>query len=372
MTQPIDPFGRDRWDPALDDDPFLRSPSTTARPAAKPAREQPALPDIDTALLARATGKSGADARAAAASNVRADAAGGPRSPVQARLDGLLAASTLTLHTPEGDATVSVGFWMGADYDNLAGGRAADEARDAAVAAAHLSPQDRQSIAIGKPSPQAVIRVAELLVAQGRLPPARPGVTLADRVRQMMAEHRLGIDCAAYVRAALVAIHGTAWDRAHFPKGGADAQTLSNLKTHGFLGIEENDLRPGDVISLEPTEKEMQTYGIQAVGHRVIVYEQHQASRDELAALARSGDARLAQAAAGGRVRVLQVDSSWGAGGVPSCGGVDRRTWLHDESNHLWFWRDDAGSWRASTLPYGHPLEGHLHGGTGMYRAETP
>jgi len=365
MTQPIDPFRRDRWDPALDDDPFLRSPSTTARSAEGPARELPALPDTDTALLARATGKSSPGARAAAASNVRADAVGSARSPAQVSLDGLLAASTLTLHTPEGDATVSVGFWMGVDYDKLAGGRAADAARDAAVAAAHLSPQDRQSIAIGKASPRAVIRVAEVLIARGRLPPSRPGVTLADRVRQMMAEHRLGIDCAAYVRAALVAIHGTAWDRAHFPPGSDEA--LSNLPAHGFRRIVpgKEELRPGDVISLDTTKEDVRTYGPEAVGHRGIVYEQHRASPEEMADLGLGDDPWLRQAAAEGSVRVLQVDSSWGANGLPTRGGVGRRTWLHDEKSDRWYWRDEAGALRTSRLPYGHPLDG-------MYRARTP
>jgi hypothetical protein len=372
MTQPIDPFRPNRWDLTVDEDPFLRPTSTPARPAAGPAPAPPPLPDTDAALLARATRKSSPGTSAAAASNAAAAAAsnaaaaatpvaGRPRSPVQVRLDELLAASTLTLRTPEGNVTVTAGFWMGENYAGLAGGKPSDDVRKAAVAAAHLSSYDREGIAHGKASPQAVIRVAEVLIAQGHLPPARPGATPVDRVRQMMAQHRLGVDCAAYVHAGLAAAYGTAWERVHFSKDKDEG--LLRLGNHGLKRIanDPKGLRPGDVISLQPRPKD----GPYAVGHRVIVYDQHLATSEDLANLGLEDDPWLRPAVAEGKVFVLKLDSSWGAGGVPSRGGVGRRTWVYDDKNNRWYWRDEAGALRSSKLPYDHPLDG-------TYRVQNP
>jgi hypothetical protein len=345
MTQPIDLSRRDLWDRRFDDDP--PAPARAGNPSVHDASDLPALPDTDTALLARATRTPSGAPRLLLAGLVEAK---GSEAATQAALDRFRAAATPTLRTPQGPVTVSIGFRMADDetheHAKLVGGNL--RALDRASGAAGVSAPDEYLASVGRASPEVVARLTQALIDQGRLPPGDPA-TLRDRVRQMMYDHGIGMDCAGYVRQALTAIRGSAWTHAHLKRRIGD-DDLANLGQEGFRRVREGDLRAGDVIALAKRPEE----GPRAVGHRVIVFEQHMATDAELDSLRSQTLAALTP----GRVRVITVDSSWGSSGQAPDGGVDRRAWWHDEATGQWYWLDDRRALQSDARPYGHPLDG--------------
>ena len=87
-----------------------------------------------------------------------------------------------------------------------------------------------------------------------------------------------------------------------------------------------------------------------------MVYSNRLATADEVADLQKHSGAKLSP----GRVFVLEVDSSFGSGGNPAYGGVERRTWNYDSDTARWY---SAGSLAFRASPYGTDT---LHG---IYRA---
>ena len=65
--------------------------------------------------------------------------------------------------------------------------------------------------------------------------------------------------------------------------------------------------------------------------------------------------------ALGGPVRVVEIDSSFGSGGSAARGGVERQTWLFNETTKGWAQETLDGSlvhMAPSATLCGHPLEG--------------
>jgi hypothetical protein len=357
MTQPVGPSPQTRWP---DDPPDIPPPpplATNGRPPDPP--EPPEMPDFDAEAYATAARAMGS--------------AGTPRSPalealgalhhahdleIQRRLDDFRAQATPTYHTPWGDVQVATPFW-------LRGYPVTEQARSEVTGACTrlgMNGLDTWLVQNGRGTPEQVQRVTQSLIDANLLPP--DGGSLDERVRKMMNNHGIGMDCAGYVAQAFVASRGV--DHAHSQLGSTPIgdEGLSNLGHRGFVQVGIDAARPGDIVVLGlPTNDRYP--------HRAIVY----AARDATEAdkqLLRIGAARadaqtrgaLTDLAASGRLRAVVVDSSWGSGHNPLVGGVERRMWWHDPLTGKWASTDVSGTPEIGKNPYGHPFEG-------VYRPRT-
>jgi hypothetical protein len=217
---------------------------------------------------------------------------------------------------------------------------------------AGLSPGDIRAIEAGRGAPEQVRKLTQALIdVTGQ--PAGGGPWTPLKIRDLMFECGVGIDCAGYTQQAYLSIRGKTAAQAGF--GSLVDESLSNLAQRGFTrvaGVE--NVRSGDIMVLgQPAPG--------AYGHRAIVYETHTASENELNLL--GAPLEFAQAAP---VFVLEVDSSWGGGGVADRGGVQRETLLYSGRTGQWGWLQPASqanpdqppAFTLTSGPYDHPLEG--------------
>ena len=337
-TSAIDPYRTPYFDPTPPPgDPAPGAPPPT-KPAAAPrdtTQAAAALPDTQGALLARAA--STATARAAAPPQAHPllamgiDAEDAKDVSVRHALDAFRATATATYHVPgEGDVTVPAPFRL---QKNLTGHvdphsgyvihekNARANAPVVAAMAARLGIRDVEDAHAGRGAPATVTRLTQELIDTGHLP--RDGRPLAERVRTMMVDHGLGFDCAGYVQQAFLGAHGVTRAQAHFAT--VMNESLSNLPARGFTKVAPEGARPGDVIALDPAKGEL-------VGHRLVVYSCAPVSSEETA----RANALGASMPSPGKVFEIKVDSSFGSGGNPAVGGVQRRTWLYDTSTRQW------------------------------------
>jgi hypothetical protein len=345
MTEGISGWQRPDWRdvPAPGDGP----PSALAPRTPAPARDAldyalPLLPQpLPRAALAPAAGPTAPMTQAARDAQVRAS------------LDAFRQAMSAPYRTPEGIAWPGTPFQMMTRYLTQAASVAKNAAAlKLAVASAHLSGVEALELTTGRGSPEAIHAVTQALIDQGRLPPASAG-TLDARVRTMMFNHGIGVDCAGYVQQAYLRVMHLDRAAAHFTRTDDD---LSTLGARGYTRITDlTSVRPGDLVLLGPPP------GLRGEpGHRAIVYEQHLASAEELDELRGHGRAGAKMAAAG-PVRIVQVDSSWGSGGDPLAGGVRRETWWHSDASGAWGWlmpHDPEGpaSLETASTPIAHPF----------------
>jgi hypothetical protein len=355
MTSPISPHRTDPWIPHED--------TTATGPATKvpvTARELPELPDRSAAAIANAVqaAKAGT-ARPLFAMGIDAAALNGPKSdtPIGQRLDAFKESATPTYHTPhEGDVSVAIPFRMtqpsGLTADSTFGrveGRVTDLHDDLVAIAGKVGlGGEVGALNGGRATPGQIRRVTQALIDARRLPP--PGkLDLASRVRTMMCNYGIGLDCAGYAQQAFLASRGVT--RSQTQLGAPNLENLSNLEHEGFARINVADARPGDLMVL--------TAGRQ-VGHTAIVRDARPATADELQDLqnrdACKGATKKLDLA---HLQVLVLDSSWGNSADALIGGVERRTWWHDDTNNKWVTEAD-GDVVVLDTPYDsfHKLEG--------------
>jgi hypothetical protein len=217
------------------------------------------------------------------------------------------------------------------------------------AARAGLSSAALARVQAARGTPEEIHRLTQALIdAQ---PPGTVFTSLS--VRQLMFDHAIGIDCAGYVQQAYLLARGRTAVEAGFTS--ILNERLSGLAYRGYQRIEAvADLRPGDLIVLNHPPSEPHD-----PGHRAIVYDQRVATAADLRTLLAS---RRGQAfALGGPVRVLEMDSSYGSWGIPAKGGVQRQTWLYNESTGRWareILEDKKPTLILKHNLYGHPLEG--------------
>lgn len=187
---------------------------------------------------------------------------------------------------------------------------------------------DPYSLTVGQGTPAQLVKVTQALIDMGRLPPG-PG-DVATRIRRMQWEHGIGVDCAGYCKEAIRATAG-----ASVPMGGPGNESFRDLdsppRSAHFAKQSIVDVRPGDLVTLDPSPPE-------TWGHNVVVYRHDVADAASKRALATlHGDTMKAFLASPGPHRVLEVDSSWGAGpNGADFGGFRRDTWIYDESTKTW------------------------------------
>jgi hypothetical protein len=228
-----------------------------------------------------------------------------------------------------------------------------------------IGTQSVREIQVGRGTPSQVHALTQALLDAGKLPPAAKDESTSVRVRRMMCDYGIGLDCAGYSQQALLAAHGITRAQVGLDHDVTN-ESLSNLSRAHFARVAPEDARAGDVLALGPPRGD-------TVGHRLVVFERHEASAEELQryrAVSQGGSLGT------GRVTVLSVDSSFGSNGDPAQGGVQRQTWLYDGKQ----WGtvipaqvDGQGNMtpervRVHALPYDghHPLIGvfHYRGGT--------
>jgi cell wall-associated NlpC family hydrolase len=224
---------------------------------------------------------------------------------------------------------------------------------------AELSPEayrtvakDLGAVTAGKGSPEQVRRVTQAIIdspAGTRYPATEAGV------RQLMWDHGVGFDCSGYVHHAFLAARGatTSVVRGRYGLGDPLVSGLQSPSSQVFKRVDPGAVKAGDVMVL--------TNGDDGTGHKVIVYARHDVptGTDMHARIAKALGSRTES-----QFSLIEVDSSWGAGGDAQRGGVDRRLFAYDADSGRWatMAKDDRGQWHAfassKSGPYDHDLQG--------------
>jgi cell wall-associated NlpC family hydrolase len=337
MTQAITGGLAGRWGFGVDPQPAAPPPDTEALHGEYRVPPYPVpLPPLPRAAVAPVT----------PATDAERDA------QVQEGLDAFRLAMNPAYRVPDALPRPGTTFQMSDPYETQ---RATIQANQAAVAkaaaAARLSGDDLRLVLSGRGSPHSLQALTQALIDAGRVPSTVDGgPRLEPRIRQMMFDCGIGIDCAGYVQQAYLRTMGVSASAA-----GWRARTnedLSNLGARGFVRIGDlARVRPGDIVVLGPPPKQP--------GHRAIVYEQHVATESDLAELReRSGASRAF--ASTPPIRLLSVDSSWGSSGHAEFGGVRRETWWYSASTGQWAWLDQGDdrsrAFRTAGTPMDHPF----------------
>ena len=346
----VDAIGRssiDPWARALDaDNAGARGGATTARTtkAAMPPPEVPELPDVHGALLARAA-RAAQEPRPLLASGIDAAALRTPDQDtvVQKRMDAFFDSAKPTYRLPADGGTavevaVATPFRMKGPASAAPGERnpdilryvaqerrVNDNDRELRSLARNLGIHDVDAIKVGRGTPAEVHALTQALIDARKLPRGAPGEPDDVRVRRMMGDYGIGFDCAGFTQQAFLAAHGITRGQAGFARSIMN-ESLSHPSSTHFSRVAPEDARAGDILALGPPPGEK-------TGHRLVVFDRHDASSAELKRYCTSGEGvRIAS----GRVSVLVVDSSFGSGANPGKGGVQRQTWLYDPVSNQW------------------------------------
>ncbi len=298
---------------------------------------------------------------------------------VQAALDGVLREANAPYTVSDGGSTQlvspGVGFKMARTWPQQAASMQAMRAAIQAAATKAALTDSIERITAGRGSIGSVHALTQALLGAGQLPAPETG-TLAERVRRMMFDCGLGVDCAGYVQQAYLRVAGRTRESAGLQS--PENEDLSNLGSRGFTRMDDvTRARPGDIFVLGPPLD-----GSSKFGHRAIVYESHVASTGELQQRAASfatdesgSPAARTMLLSGHTIQVFQVDSSWGNGGSSQVGGVRRETWFYDRDGGQWgftFTTLCAGgpctAFAASGQPYAHSATPP----NGLYRGRVP
>lgn len=183
------------------------------------------------------------------------------------------------------------------------------------------------ALRVGQGSSASLVKMTQALIDAGKLP-AQPSA-LAARIKTVQWSYGIGMDCAGYSKLALRAAHGR--DLGFYGAGIESFRDLDGKRSALFARVPIAQARPGDLVTLDPSPGG--TYG-----HNVVVYDNKLADAAQRAALSTTyGASMKAFLSSPGPHRVLEVDSSWGAGTDGNLvGGYRRDTWVYDASMKSW------------------------------------
>jgi hypothetical protein len=192
---------------------------------------------------------------------------------------------------------------------------------------AGLTDGQMRALEVGQGSSASLVKMTQALIDAGKLPSGPSD--LASRIKTMQWSYGIGMDCAGYSKVALRAAHGR--DLGFYGAGFESFRDLDGKRSAAFARVPIARARPGDLITLDPSPGG--TYG-----HNVVVYDNRLAGTAQRAALGTTyGAPMTAFLSSPGPHRVLEVDSSWGAGTEGNLvGGYRRDTWIYDEWNKSW------------------------------------
>ncbi len=342
------------WTPSIDDDDDevrRRAGASTTKVGTAPP-EIPQGPDVGGALLVRAVqAQTAPAAKPMLAMGIDAAALPVPDqdTATQKRMNTFLESATPTYHLPAEDGRASVDVKVATPFQMVwttvvppgttdettlrfaaheASVKKNDPELKAIGASVGIPSGTVDAIEAGRGTPEQVQTITQALLDANKLPPAEQGEPTDVRVRRMMSNYGVGFDCAGFTQQAFLAAHAITRAQAGFDPRIMN-ESLSNLSSRHFSAVAPEDARAGDVVVLGPRDPSSAE-----PGHRLIVFDRHDATPEELARYCKKGAG--AALAAHGPVTVLMVDSSFGASGRPSQGGVQRQTWLYDPVSGRW------------------------------------
>jgi hypothetical protein len=260
------------------------------------------------------------------------------RSPTQEKLDGFMSRTEGPYQVEGQQVRVPSQFRMNRGFNDpnvIVRGeepsarssrqtRAAE--RDGVAAKAGLASSCARA-SIGRGTPEDVTRVTQALIDANKLEAGSPE-TLVQRVHNLQWRYGIGLDCAGYVYAALLALHGGPASRLGLSSPDMENFTRLGSNAH-FQHVTPERAAAGDVMVLRGGGAEP--------GHNLIVYSHELLDTGCRARVLATWPEARHFLASSGRIHVLEVDSSFGAGtrGNPS-GGVRRDTLLLDEASGQW------------------------------------
>lgn len=368
MTQPISSYRPD----CSQDVPDSSSPRPLATRVAVPQPslpELPELPDIDAALIANAvkaaTGGASQSPHLLFAMGVKgADVEYTTRDTViQQRLDAFKESATPKFHTKDGqEVSVAIPFRMRPRESLMAQRDDASQPfiRQERIARANVAVLKDLAASVGvrgrafneltsgRGTPENIRRVTQALIDANQLPPGTKDDADA-RIRTMMCNYGVGLDCAGYVQQAFLASRGVS--RAEVGFQPPVLEDLGSLAKHGFRDVTPSGARAGDLFILKPP-------GEGQVGHTAIVRDVRSATPEEAQVLSTlKKEWGHPDAAA---IQRLELDSSWGNSADPQLGGVQRQFFWHDTVSGQWMHQTN-GTWcvNPADKPYlKHALQG--------------
>jgi len=279
--------------------------------------------------------------------NTNADA---PDPSVQSGLDAFFQSMCGSYHTPTGVVVVPTPFMMGRGYLDQRKFKANNDnkramARLAVTAGISQTALDRVQQARGTPDEIHALTQALIDLQPDGMAVDDPvtSVSQPDDVRKLMHQHAIGIDCAGYVQQAYLLATGRTRAQVGFVPNILN-EALFVLPQRGFARFTSvAALRPGDIIEFNsPPDSD-------EPGHRTIVFDQRVATDDHMNAIlaADRGPDFVGKAT----VRVLEMDSSYGSGGYYRAGGVQRQTWIFNETSQQWAYLHLVDAWDTGSDP---------------------
>jgi hypothetical protein len=282
-------------------------------------------------------------------------------TPMQSNIDAFMDRATPTFHTPDGqDVAVAIPFRMVTPPEVMADAspaampyvqmeqRAQANADELRAVARGLGMNEAQfrDLRSGRGSPEDIRRVTQALIQAGKLPPGSPSDNWG-RIRAMMCNYGVGLDCAGFVQQAFLASRGTT--RAAAGLKSANEENLSGLASRGFRRVALADAKAGDLFILKPPAH-------QRIGHTMIIRDVRTAEPSDAEALAKLNPSWGHPDAS--TIQCFDVCSSWGNGANPQAGGVREQLLWHDTVSDKWMHQVGA-SWKVEDTPYfAHPIEG--------------
>lgn len=180
----------------------------------------------------------------------------------------------------------------------------------------------------GRGSPKEIGQVTQALIDLGKLPPADGFKSTEKRIRAMMWEHGVGIDCAGYVQQALASIHGKTHEQLGLKARLNEELGVLSLNP-SFRQVNLLDAQPGDVITFKDHQPDQP-------GHAVLVARHQKTTAASVARYFDPVDTNAQEFLRSKDLEVFEVDSSWGGDTEGNNRGLLRKLWVYNRETGKW------------------------------------